>query len=61
MILAECIVATDGTVEKVNLVSPSKSKKVNELAIQSLHRYRFKPATYKGNPVRFKSVEVLSF
>lgn len=61
MILAECIVGVDGQVEQVQIVSPSSNPKLNQLAEASFHKYQFKPATYQGEPVRFKSIEVMTF
>ena len=61
MILAECIVGVDGQVEQVQIVSPSANQKLNQLAEASFHKYQFKPATYQGEPVRFKSIEVMTF
>lgn len=60
MILGECIVGTDGQVEAVSLLSPADDERLNRLATEAFKKYRFKPATYNGNPVRFKSIEVVS-
>ncbi|HQU73742.1 MAG TPA: energy transducer TonB, partial [Calditrichia bacterium] len=61
MVLAECVVGTDGEVESVKLVSPAENDAYNKLAKDALQQYRYKPATFSGMPVRFKAVEVLSF
>ncbi|NIT58326.1 MAG: hypothetical protein GWN00_19495, partial [Aliifodinibius sp.] len=61
MILAECTVGKDGTVEKVNLLSGARDKKLNQLATTAFQKYRYQPATYNGEPVRFKTIEVMSF
>ncbi len=60
VIEAECVVDIDGRVESVNILSPTKNPQLNQLALNSFKNYRFKPATYKGNPVRFRSVELLA-
>lgn len=60
MILGECIVSADGQVETVSLISPADDERLNRLAAEAFKKYRFKPATYNGNPVRFKSIEVVS-
>lgn len=60
MILGECIVGADGQVETVSLISPADDERLNRLAAEAFKKYRFKPATYNGNPVRFKSIEVVS-
>lgn len=56
---AECVVSKDGEVESVNILTPTKNPQLNQLALNAFRNFRFKPATYKGNPVRFKVVEVL--
>lgn len=61
MILAECVVGVNGQVEQVQIVSPSSNDKLNQLAEASFRKYQFKPATYQGEPVRFKSIEVMAF
>lgn len=61
MILAECIVGLDGNVETVNIVSPAEDQQLNQLALESFKKYQFKPATFNGEPVKFKSIEVISF
>ncbi len=61
IILAECLVNTLGEVESVSIVSPSQEAGFNQLAERLLKLYRYKPATFRGKPVRFKAVEVLSF
>lgn len=61
MILAECVVGTDGRVEEVNLVSGADDKRINQLAADAFKQFRYKPATYRGKPVRFKALEVLAF
>lgn len=60
LILGECIVGADGQVETVSLISPAEDERLNRLAVEAFKKYRFKPATYNGRPVRFKSIEVLS-
>ncbi len=61
MILAECIVGEDGKVEQVKLLSPADKPELNRIAIDAFKKYRYQPATYKGKPVKFKAIEVLSF
>ncbi len=61
MVLAECIVGWDGKVEDVMLVSPSKDARIDQIARESFREFRFEPATYKGDPVKFKSIEVIAF
>lgn len=61
MVLAECTVGTDGIVENIKVVSPAENEAYNALAVKTLRKYRFKPATMNGKPVKFKSVEVISF
>ncbi|GEM_PF-5964919 len=61
MILAECIVSVDGKIESVKLLTPSENEQLNQIALNALHKYRFQPATYRGKPVRFKTIEVMSF
>ncbi len=61
MVLAECVVGWDGKVEDVTLVSPSKDARIDQIARESFREFRFKPATYKGDPVKFKSIEVIAF
>ena len=60
-IRVECIVDTDGRVESVSLVKPSTNKSLNKLAADTFKRYKYKPATFQGNPVRFKVVEIIIF
>jgi len=61
MVLAECVVGWDGKVEDVTLVSPSKDARIDQIARESFREFRFKPATYNGDPVKFKSIEVIAF
>jgi TonB family protein len=61
MVLAECVVDTNGHVTEVKLVNGADDQQLNQVAVESFKQYRFKPATFNGNPVRFKSLEVLTF
>ncbi len=61
MILAECVVSVDGNIESVKLLTPAENEKLNQIALNALHKYRFKPATFHGKPVRFKTIEVMTF
>ena len=56
---AECVVNKDGEVESVNILTPTRNPQLNQLALNAFRNFRFKPASYKGNPVRFKVVEIL--
>ncbi len=58
---AECTVGTDGRVEEVLILLPSKFKPLNRLAEETLRKYRYKPATYRGKPVKFKVIEEVVF
>jgi TonB family protein len=60
-IRVECVVDTDGRVEKVSLMKPSTNKALNKLAVDTFERYKYKPATFQGNPARFKVVEIIIF
>ena len=60
-IRVECIVNTKGRVEMVSLMKPSTNKALNKLAINTFKRYKYKPATLRGIPVRFKVVEIIIF
>ncbi|RMF56537.1 MAG: hypothetical protein D6748_13235 [Calditrichaeota bacterium] len=61
MILAECVVSVKGNVESVKLLTPLDDERINQVALNALKNYRFKPATFRGKPVRFKTVEVMTF
>ena len=61
MILAECVVDVDGNVEQVELLSVADDDQINTIALNSFKKFRFRPATYNGSPVKFKSLEVIAF
>lgn len=61
MILAECIVGIDGNVETVELLSGTDNQRLNDAALASFKKFRYRPATHNGDPVRFKSLEVIAF
>jgi tetratricopeptide (TPR) repeat protein len=61
LVLAECVVDTNGYVTEVKLVNGTDDQRLNQVAVESFKQYRYKPATFNGNPVRFKSLEVLTF
>ena len=61
MILAECVVDTNGEVTSVTLVNGADDQHLNQIAMESFRKYRYKPATFNGDPVRFKSLEVMAF
>ena len=58
---AECIVGVDGRVEKVRVLQPASQERLTKLAVEALKKYRYKPATRNGSPVRFKVVELIVF
>ncbi len=61
IIKAECIVGVDGRVEDVKLLIRGKDRRLDQLAIKGFKKYRYKPATYKGKPVKFKVIESIDF
>ncbi len=61
MVLAECVVDTNGEVTSVTLVNGADDQHLNQIAMESFRKYRYKPATFNGDPVRFKSLEVMAF
>lgn len=58
---AICTVGTDGQVETVEIVSPAKYRRLNDLTTETLLKYRYKPATFNGMPTRFKTVEEIVY
>lgn len=61
LIQAECIVNEYGLVESVTLTTPSPNKRLNSIIEETLKKYKYKPATYQGQPVRFKVDETINF
>ncbi|HQU73937.1 MAG TPA: energy transducer TonB [Calditrichia bacterium] len=61
IVRAECVVGVDGRVESVNIVSSGQNQRLNSITAQALKNYRYRPATYKGKPVRFKVLETINF
>ncbi len=58
---AICTVGTDGQVETVEILSPAKYRRLNDLTTETLLKYRYKPATFNGLPTRFKTVEEIVY
>lgn len=61
LVLAECIVGVSGEVESVTVISAGNDPRLSDLTVAALKKYRYKPATYNGNPVRFKTIEAVKF
>lgn len=61
LVLAECIVGVNGEVEAVTILSAGNDPRLSELTVDVLKKYRYKPATYNGAPVRFKTIEAVKF
>ena len=58
---AICIVGTDGQVENVEILTPAKYRRLNDLTTETLLKYQYKPATFNGLPTRFKTVEEIVY
>ena len=56
---AQCIIGTDGIVESVDIVEAHNDKRINHLIVATLRNYRFEPATYRGQPIRYKVIETV--
>jgi len=61
LVLAECIVGVSGEVESVTVISAGNDPRLSDLTVAALKKYRYKPASYNGNPVRFKTIEAVKF
>lgn len=68
MLRGECIVGVNGQVEDVRIisilspgVSPKEYEPLIDLTVQTLMKYKFKPATFNGDPTRFKIIETLNY
>ncbi len=61
LVLAECIVGTNGEVESVTVISAGNDPRLSDLTVAALKKYRYKPASHNGNPVRFKTIEAVKF
>ncbi|MGY6277529.1 TonB family protein [Methylomonas sp. MgM2] len=57
----EIIVATDGTVKQVKVISDDPKDVFGEAAINSIKQWRFKPAFVEGQAVEQRAVQVMEF
>ncbi len=60
-IQAICLVNESGIVESVELIEPSSFEWLNTLSIETLSKYRYQPSTYKGKPIKFKTIQTLIY
>ncbi|MFQ5583447.1 MAG: energy transducer TonB, partial [Calditrichia bacterium] len=60
-IRVECTVDRQGRVENVKVLSPSGNEVLDKLAVDTFKQFRYKPATFRGEPVRFRVVEIMIF
>ena len=58
---AICLVNESGIVESVELIEPSSFEWLNTLSIETLTNYRYQPGTYKGKPIKFKTIQTLIY
>ncbi|HQU73595.1 MAG TPA: tetratricopeptide repeat protein [Calditrichia bacterium] len=58
---AEYIVEANGSVSQVKLVVPSKYPRLNDLVIEKVSQFKYRPATFRGKPTRFKTSEEFIF
>jgi len=52
-----CTVGTDGRVEKAVVTHRAKYRRLNQLSLDAVKKYRYRPVIYNGKPARFEITE----